>query len=340
MQTNNLVDNPRLEWIDLIRALGAFLVVLAHVQYSGNGSGLIQIYYYALTRVAVPLFFMASGYLLLSKNEPYLDFFKKRVLKVFIPFVVWSVIYLVWKGEALDKPILTILKTYTLGIIRGPRENHLWFFYELFGLYLFTPILRVFVEKASLTDLSYFCGIWFLLVPFANLVQEFTPIKIGFEYQFLGGYIGYFIFGYLAGKLFIAQLQKAGAGMVFFISLIATIMGMYLTRVYGLKTQYFEDYLSVNVVLMSAALFVILVESQVSNFAYRIIAPLSRASFGIYLVHVIIMVEIFSKTSLSILSMIGSAIYMIPLLGLLGYLISFILIFIMQKIPILKFIVP
>src|SRR5258706_10975281 len=233
MQTNNLVDNPRLEWIDLIRALGAFLVVLAHVQYSGNGSGLIQIYYYALTRVAVPLFFMASGNLLLSKNEPYLDFFKKRLLKVFIPFVVWSVIYLVWKGEALYKPILTILKTYALGIIRGPRENHLWFFYELFGLYLFTPILRVFVEKASLKDLSYFCGIWFVLVPFANLVQEFTPIKIGFEYQFLGGDIGDFFFCYFSGKLFFTQLQKAGAGIVFFFSLIATIIGIYFIRDYG-----------------------------------------------------------------------------------------------------------
>src|SRR5258706_611394 len=163
---------------------------------------------------------MASGYLLLSKNEPYLDFFKKRVLKVFIPFVVWSVIYLVWKGEALDKPILTILKTYSLGIIRGPRENHLWFFYELFGLYLFTPILRIFIEKASLKDLSYFCGIWFLLVPFANFVQEFTPIKIGFEYQFLGGYIGDFIFCYLAGKLLLTQLQKAGAGIVGILNLL------------------------------------------------------------------------------------------------------------------------
>jgi len=55
-----------------------------------------------------PTFFHAKRYSLLSKNEPYLDFFKKRVLKVFIPFVIWSVIYLAWKGEALGKPILPI----------------------------------------------------------------------------------------------------------------------------------------------------------------------------------------------------------------------------------------
>jgi surface polysaccharide O-acyltransferase-like enzyme len=340
MQTNNFPATFRLQWVDLIRALGAFLVVLAHVRYSGAGSNLIVISYYALTRVAVPLFFMASGYLLLSKDEPYLDFFKKRILKVFIPFVIWSVIYLLWKGEALDKPLLTIFKSYFVGIIRGPRENHLWFFYELFGLYLFTPILRVFVKGASLKDLFYFCGIWILLNPLVGLMEEFTSIRIGFEYQFLGGYIGYFIFGYLAGQLSFTQRQKAGAWMVFFISLFVTITGMYLTGIYGLKTQYFEDYLSVNVVLMSWSLFVIFTNFQVPDFACHIIAPLSRASFGIYLIHVIVMVEIFSRSPLSILAMTGSAIYMIPLLGLLGFAISFILIFVMQKIPFLKYIVP
>jgi surface polysaccharide O-acyltransferase-like enzyme len=91
---------------------------------------------------------------------------------------------------------------------------------------------------------------------------------------------------------------------------------------------------------MSWSLFVIFTNFQVPDFACHIIAPLSRASFGIYLIHVIVMVEIFSRSPLSILAMTGSAIYMIPLLGLLGFAISFILIFVMQKIPFLKYIVP
>jgi surface polysaccharide O-acyltransferase-like enzyme len=109
---------------------------------------------------------MVSGYLLLRKEEPYGDFFRKRALKVLIPFFVWSVIYMLWKREGFDLPFsMKLVASYLLKIVRGPRENHLWFFYALIGLYLFTPILRVFVARASLRDLIYFCGLWFMVVP-------------------------------------------------------------------------------------------------------------------------------------------------------------------------------
>jgi surface polysaccharide O-acyltransferase-like enzyme len=340
MQTNDEINQSHFRWVDLIRALSAFLVVLAHVEYSGSGSSLVRIFYYALTRVAVPMFFMASGFLLLSKNEPYLEFFRKRFLKVFVPFIIWSVIYLIWKGELLDQPLLVILKGYFVKIIRGPRENHLWFFYQLFGLYLFTPILRLYVQKASIKDLLYFCGLWFLLTPLANLIQEFTPIQIGFEYGFLNGYIGYFIFGYLTTRLEFNRSHKYIAMAVFFIHLVATTWAMYLARYYEIRSQYFEDYLSFNVVLMSCSLFIVLTRLDVPDLIDRLTVPLSRASFGIYLAHVIVMFQLFSIPAFSSLPSMGSGFYMIPLLGLLGFGLSFLLVFILQKIPILKTIVP
>jgi surface polysaccharide O-acyltransferase-like enzyme len=335
-QTNIPVDQSRLRWVDVIRALGAFLVVLAHVQYSGSGPGVVGDFYYALTRVAVPLFFISSGYLLLSKNESLWDFFRKRAVKVFLPFLVWSVIYLVWQGEAFDRSFLEILKIYTLKIVRGPRESHLWFFYELFGLYLFTPILRVYLKSAERKDLLYFFGGWFLLVIIAKLVQEFTPLQIGFTYYFMGGYIGHFLFGRLVERYELTVVHKRIAWVIFFIALFATTAGMYLDN----ETQYFEDYFSLNVVIMSCASWVALNGLSVSDVAYRFVAPLSRASFGIYLAHVIVMTEFFSRPPFSILPGIGSNLYMVPVLGLLGFGLSFLLTFVLQKVPILKNIVP
>lgn len=340
MQTNDTTNQPHFRWIDLVRALSAFLVVLAHVEYSGSGSSVVRTFYYALTRVAVPLFFMVSGFLLLSRNEPYLEFFRKRFLKVFIPFIIWSIIYLIWKGELLDQPLITILKSYFVKIIRGPRENHLWFFYQLFGLYLFTPILRVYVEKASIKDLLYFCGIWFVLTPLANLIQEFTPIQIGFEYGFLNGYIGYFVFGYLTSRLNFSRSHKLIALAVFFTHLVLTTAAMYLSRYYEIRSQYFEDYLSFNVVLMSCSLFIALTGLDVSDLIDRITVPLSRASFGIYLVHVIVMFQFFWFPAFLAWSSQGSAIYMIPLLGFVGFGLSFLLVFVLQRTPVLKMVVP
>jgi len=336
----NSTKQSRIRWIDLIRALGAFLVVLAHVQYSGQSGAWAGISYYALTRTAVPLFFMISGYLLLSKNETYSDFFYKRALKVFLPLFIWSMIYLIWQGEGFGNPLSAIVKSYLVKFIRGPRENHLWFFYELFGLYLFTPILRIYVTRAARRDLLYFCLIWFAFIPLANLLREFTPIQIGFSYQFLGGYIGYYIFGHLAGQMEFTKKQKAAALAVFVISLLTTIIGMHFRGVYGLKTQYFEDYQSVNVALMSAASFICLTRTEIRDGLYRVISPLSNASFGIYLAHVIVMAEVFSVYPFSLLITSGSGVYMIPLIGLVGFVVTFAVIFILQKIPIVNFSVP
>ncbi|GAB4538873.1 MAG: acyltransferase family protein [Anaerolineales bacterium] len=328
----------RLRWADLIRAFGAFLVVVAHVEYHGGGSPLVRDVYYALTRAAVPLFFMASGYFLLSKQEPLLDFFRKRALKVFVPFLIWSVIYLLWKREALDESIFAIVKTYALKIIRGPREAHLWFFYELFGLYLFVPVLRVYLETAGEKDLRYFLVAWLILIPGMIALQTFTPIKIGFTYYFLGGYIGYFLFGYWAGKE--PRLSKPAAWSLFAFFWALTVVGMQLNRIYGLKTQYFEDYLSLNVVLMAGAFFLALQDFPVSDSLYRLVAPLSRASFGIYLAHVIVMAGLFQHTPLAALTDIGANFYMTPLIALIGFAATFALVWALQKIPLLKNIVP
>jgi surface polysaccharide O-acyltransferase-like enzyme len=316
MQTETITQSDHFRWVDLIRALGAFLVVLAHVEFSGSGAGVVGDFYYALTRAAVPLFFIASGYLLLSKNESYIDFFRKRAVKAFVPFFIWSVIYLLWHQEGFDKPVLDIVKSYLYKIVRGPRESHLWFFYELFGLYLFTPVLRVYLQKAERKDLFYFFIAWFLLTPVARLIQAFTPVQIGFVYYFLWGTIGYFLFGYMTGVLGINKFHQRIAWGIFIAFLVVTTAGLFLNKYKHWDTQYFGDYISVNVVVMSCALFVALYNVNIPDRAYRIIAPLSRASFGIYLAHVIVMTEIFSTPPFSILPEIGSAIYMIPFLGL------------------------
>ncbi len=333
-------SQSRFRWADLIRALGAFLVTLAHLNYQGSGSALVQQIYYALTRAAVPLFFMVSGYLLLSKNESPVEFFRKRAVKVFFPFLVWSVVYLLWHGEALGRPFADVFKIYLLKILRGPRENHLWFFYELFGLYLFTPVLRVYLQKAERKDLYYFLGAWLLFVPVLKTVQDFTPIRVGFSYSFLWGYVGYFLFGYFAGTREWSAAHKRAAWALFFAALFLTVAGMAWSASRGIKNQYFEDYLSVNVVCMSAALFVALLRQPVSDSAYRFVLPLSRASFGVYLAHVIVMAELFALQPFSALLSAGSNFYMLPLLAALSFALTFLLVFVLQKIPIVKNLVP
>jgi surface polysaccharide O-acyltransferase-like enzyme len=78
--------------------LGSFFVVMAHLNYTQVKGTYPVDFYYAFSRIAVPLFFLLSGYLLLQKEEPLGVFFKKRAWKVFLPFIAWSLIYM-WQGN-------------------------------------------------------------------------------------------------------------------------------------------------------------------------------------------------------------------------------------------------
>jgi len=321
-----------LRWVDLIRVLGSFFVVLAHVSYQGGESSL----YYVLSRTAVPLFFMVSGYLLLGREEPYSVFFGKRIVKVFVPFLIWSLIYLLWNREGFDSGFsLKLVVSYILKIIHGPRENHLWFFYHLLGLYIFTPILRVFAARASLRDLYYFCGLWFLVVPVLSFLEAFTPLRNGFEVYFIGGYVGYFMLGHLLGRIQFERRQLAWTLFVF----IALSIGTTLLN-NSFNNEYFVNYLGVNIVLMSVFAYILLREVRIGERLYRFLVPFSRASFGVYLVHMLVL-DLLERIPLvqGWLSA-GSAVYMMPFLGLIGYLSSYLVIAILQRIPVLRWSVP
>ena len=48
----------------------------------------------SIMRAAVPLFVMTSSYLLLPLKDGNTTFFKRRFIRVLVPFAVWSCIYL------------------------------------------------------------------------------------------------------------------------------------------------------------------------------------------------------------------------------------------------------
>lgn len=340
MQASEAPSN-HLRWVDLVRSIGAFLVVLAHVQFQRSGSNQIGLFYTVLSRIAVPMFFMASGYLLLGREEPYIVFFKKRALKVIVPFLAWSIIYMLWQQEYFGEQFsLEVVAKYIIKILRGPRANHLWFFYVLIGLYLFTPILRVFTARASIRDLSYFCGLWFIVTPVLYTLQEFTSLQFGFELYLVAGYTGYYMLGYLIGKLTFNRIQLYALTIMFWVICVGSVVIIHMNNINDYRTQYFGNYISLNVVFMSVAAFILLREAVVSDQLALLITPLSKASFGIYLIHVIILVEIAKIHPIDSWFASGNSIYMIPLLGLLGFLISFIFVYILQKIPVARYIVP
>jgi surface polysaccharide O-acyltransferase-like enzyme len=338
-------ERTSLPWVDFMRFLGAFLVVLAHIENWGAGRPVwAQTIYFTISRIGVPLFFLISGYLLLGKQEDIRTFFKKRAVRIAIPFLVWSIIYDVKNSQAFAETGITVdgILSMFVRILRGPREGHLWFFYSLIGLYLITPILRVFIARARNTDILYYLSLWFLVVPILFIVEAFTPIKNGFEIYYTGGYIGYFLLGYLLGGLEIkAPLLWLALGL-FIISFLFTFAVFYLNLPPQDNELVFRSYPSLNIIFMSLGAFVLVkaVGEKVSPRMTRLSSEAGKVSFGIYLIHPLVYVWMsMGWNALGFQTDSGNSILVIPLAALVNFLLSWIIVFMIGKIPFLRAVV-
>ena len=91
-------------WLDNLRMKATFMVVLLHVAAPGlyqfnkipDSWWFICNVFDALVRACVPIFVMISGALILNKDYDLKDFLQKRLLRVVIPFIAWTFIYMLF----------------------------------------------------------------------------------------------------------------------------------------------------------------------------------------------------------------------------------------------------
>jgi surface polysaccharide O-acyltransferase-like enzyme len=348
-----LKDSPpkpdRIPWVDFLRSVAIFLVIVIHTtgplayQWENipRSEWMAGNFYNAFARVSVPLLFMVSGYLLLGKQEGISDFYRKRFRKVFIPFLFWSVFYLVWENGYRDFAFLNAIKAVVYALLTTPASFHMWFLYELLAIYLFVPLMRVFIASAERVHLWYFTGLWFLFGPVLEMTERMLDIQFAIDLGFLTSYIGFFIIGYLLGQIDFPPKVVVVAGAVYLLAGLYTMHATYsLTSQAGDYVQYYYWYTRINIVLMSVSAFILLKKSgeNVTNANINLwVARFAQASFGIYLVHVIVLIYL-RRTGISAFS--GPAAITVPTVSLLIAVISWGLVAGIQRIPVLREITP
>lgn len=102
--TLNPTQKTHIVWLDVVRLVAMFTVVCCHSAdpfnfYPGEPPANIAeikwwgAVYGSLLRPCVPLFVMITGALLLPVKGEVAPFYRKRIGRVFWPFLIWSVIY-------------------------------------------------------------------------------------------------------------------------------------------------------------------------------------------------------------------------------------------------------
>jgi surface polysaccharide O-acyltransferase-like enzyme len=339
--------------VDLIRTVAIILVILLHasIQSYPNISLMspqgVQIWwasnvYDSLARVCIPLFVMLAGVLLLQPSkadEPLKTFFKKRLVRIGVPFLFWGITYFAWRFFA-NGEILTV-NSIVQGVLIGPYYQF-WFLYLLLGLYLVTPILRVIIKHADWKIIKYFIFVWFAGTAIVPLLTLFGPFNLSAGVFIFTGWLGYFVLGAYLMKV---QLKTSILTLVLVFGMLWTIIGTYLViGALGEKfSQFFYDAYSFNIILASAALFLLLaaVPSQKieSRFPHgnRVLKLISQNTLPIFLFHVIVL-EVLQRGylgfTISITTM--NPILEIPLITGLTILICLAIIVPLKKIPYVK----
>ncbi|MET3726993.1 surface polysaccharide O-acyltransferase-like enzyme [Fictibacillus halophilus] len=333
-----------IQYANALRALAIMAVVMIHVIASLMAVDISKTWWLAniidsFARWSVPVFVMVSGALLLGKDEPLSVFFKKRASKIIIPFLFWTIFYELFTYRSQFD--LFSVKAAIVNIYSGQAYYHLWFLYMIVGIYFVTPLFRAIAKNTSI--LVYFVVIWFFMT-LENVVFYFTSTHLGFKLGVFWGFAGYFVLGYLLAK---HELSKRMTGLVYIggvIGMFITIFGTYyMTSTKGKLDIFWLDYLAPNTVFVSMAVFVLFKKSFKANIKW--INSFAAASFGIFLIHPFFLT--LYKSSLfqdlfgfALHSRTYHVLFGIPVTFIVVTLSSYIAVVILQRIPIVKNIVP
>jgi surface polysaccharide O-acyltransferase-like enzyme len=364
--TASSTSRPRLLWVDLVRAAAGFGVVFTHVTMIivnywdkkplVRGDEIDQIwwttsvFYAFLARSALGLFFMISGYLLLPSLTETFTFLKKRVWKLLIPLVFWGTFYILWHGNLPDS-LLKTTKSILIALATGKVEFHLWFLYVFIGLYLFIPILRIFVRNAKDSELWYYVAIWFILGPVFGWFLSLTGYQLALtQFLYFGGFIGFLLLGYLLGKRDLGRKWIIAAWILLPLWAGAETFGLYYqTRVTKYMNDQWFDTLTIFVTPYVVLCFIALkglgqrIQQSLSANSKlpAILETMSRASLGIILVHVFVLEVMYTGIGgVHLAPYDFHPILSVPVVSIVGYLICFAIVFVMQKIPLLRDTVP
>lgn len=320
----------RIVWVDVLRFIAIFMVICIHCSDPFNVSPEARLnpefnfwgaVYGSFLRPCVPLFVMITGLLLLPVNMPIESFYKKRLLRIAVPFLVWSVLYNLFPWITgvlgLSPTIISDVFAYAspnasqlfgdalknIALIPFKFNSYtvpMWYLYMLIGLYLYMPFFSAWVEKATISQKKIFLGIWALTLFLPYAYRFFSNELFGLSawnsfgtFYYFAGFNGYLLLGYYLAK----DVKEWSWRQTLMISLPLFIIG-YIATYIGFKAmtanpncteqdmELFFLYCSPNVVLMTTAVFLMVRQVKVSS--PRLVAlfsDITKCGLGIYLIH-------------------------------------------------------
>ena len=364
--------NQHIVWLDVVRFIAMFTVVCCHCTdpfnfYPGTAPNIGEIklwgaIYGSVLRPCVPLFVMITGALLLPVRGDASTFYKKRIPRVFYPFLIWSVLYNLfpwitgllglnpqiildffpYAGEEVMQQSFSVSLEYILMIPFNFSilAVHMWYIYLLIGLYLYLPVFSAWVEKASERAKLMFLlagGVTLLLPYYYQFVSNYlwgtcSWNSFGMLYAF-AGFNGYLLLGHYLKNLEWSLKKTLAIGIpMFAVGYAVTFLGFrHITALPEYTDEMLElffTYCSLNVVMMTIPVFMLAKKVKVnSERMKKALANLTVCGFGIYMIH-----YFFTGPSVVLMRAINMPIGLqIPVAAILAFAVSWGLVWLIYR---------
>ncbi len=282
----------------------------------------------SFVRACVPLFIIASSYLQFPLHYSAGEFLRRRAVRILIPFVLWTAVYaLVW-GEPAENFrnllmnfnyasghlwfVYMLIGVYMLMPLLSPRAEKVGKkeLQVYLGIWLFTTLIPLLRDWLSGGEFAVIYG------PSGLPRQTLFPLWgeaswNGYgTFYYISGFIGYLLLG-LYFRKFVGELswkKTLAIAIPSYLAGFAISFGGFLRRVLetaegtfpvgGLvekavwwETTWCND--TIGVVLMTVAWVLIFKKCKSEGKFYnKVLLPVSKASYGIYLSHLLILVPV------------------------------------------------
>jgi surface polysaccharide O-acyltransferase-like enzyme len=267
------------------------LVVVTHVSsvyfYAPSANWNAANFYGSLSRGCVPMFVMLTGALFLKRQESLRYFYGKRMMRLALPLVFWSVAWLAWLSQSGSAP-----SNWVLAVIKGPVVFHLWYFYILLCLSLLMPVFVKFYTNSAPKEIWGVIGLWFLLcsvLPAADPARHIYGIDQSGAITVVN-YGGLLLLGAALTDVRLSRSKAIAIGLALFsIGTASTIaLTVWEAARAGHPSEFFYNYTSPTVVLASAGAFLASMHvGRAPRGFHGVMMVIAECSLGVYCLHLL-----------------------------------------------------
>lgn len=336
-------------YLEILRIIACFFVIARHtnsfilqIESQNSITWLLAVGYHILSMTCVPIFFMISGSLLLTKEKTYKEMIKKTITRLLLPMLFFSLIIHLKRNPVVDfKNLISFIELFCKNEILSTY----WYIYALMGLYLATPFLQKLCKNMKDKDYNVFILYTLVLISIIPILKRYQIIVLAPEFTIplISTYVAYFIIGNYILNADIKTTKKQENIMVSIIMsiLLFGVLMTYLDHKYFDFNDYYFSSMNIITVFIPSILIAYLTRKKLEKFQFsstieNMIINIGSKTFGIYLIH-----ALFIDNFKFIYDGLIDIFYVTPFISLIIYqvflfIITTIIIQIMQKIPIIK----